>query len=160
MSVSTTSADVPAPSDHHSDPSAVLEGPAYPPLLRVLAVVVVVGLLGAGVWSLPALRAVEWSSPSLLVFSLAAGLMGWVAWWMVYSHTRLEGTALLQTWLWDKRVQAHEVATFKLVHWRRLEWLVAPRLLVRKRNGAIAWFYCADVAVLYAFAQKVVQQGH
>jgi len=47
------------------------------------------------------------------------------------------------------------VATFKIVHWPWLQGLVAPRMLVRRRNGSIAWMHSADPRLLVA----VVQQG-
>ena len=47
-----------------------LESPAYPALVRILAVIVVVDLLGFGLWSIPALRSADWSAGSLAVLTL------------------------------------------------------------------------------------------
>lgn len=142
---------------------ALAESAAYPPLVRKLAVVIVLALAAFAVWSLPALKEADWNFTSLSTFALAAVLIGWVGWWMVFSRTRLQesagGSALVQTWLWDKQVKAHEVATFKIVHWPWLAFIVSPRMLVRRRNGSITWIHCADPALLVAFGHAVVRHG-
>ena len=138
---------------------AVLESPAYPPLLRVLSVVIVVDVIGFALWSLPALRSTTWSAGSLALLSLAGIGVLWMGWWIVYSRTRLEGDVLSQTWLWNRRAHANEVTQLKLVHLRPLQKIVAPRLLVRRRNGAIAWFHSADPVLLTAFAERVAAQA-
>lgn len=140
------------------DAPAALESPAYPPLVRTLAVVLVIDLIGFGLWSLPSLRSVDWSTPSLLVFGVAALCILWVGYWIVYSRTRLEGDVLTQTWLWTKREHAADVAQLKLVHWRWLERVIAPRLLVRRRNGAVTWFHSADARLLTGFAERVAER--
>jgi len=136
----------------------VLESAAYPPLLRVVTVVLLIDLVAFAIWSLPALRATSWSTGSLVLFGLAGFMTLWVGWWIVYSRTRLEGDQLTQTWLWNKRVRVHEVTQLKLVHWRWLDRVMAPRLLVRRRNGAVTWFHAADARLLTTFAERVAQQ--
>lgn len=135
--------------------SDALESPAYPLPLRVLAVLLVVHLIGFGLWSIPALRGAQWSAASLALFAGAAVFILWVGYWILTSRTRLEGDVLTQSWLWTKREHASDVAQLKLVHWRRLERVVAPRLLVRRRNGAITWFHSADARLLTGFAERV-----
>ncbi|MFT4240880.1 MAG: hypothetical protein QM569_01245 [Acidovorax sp.] len=133
------------------------ESAAFPPLVRALAVLIVAALAAFALWSLPALRGVEWSFASLSTFALAGVLIAWVGWWMVFSRTRFAGDELVQTWLWDKHVKAHEVATFKIVHWPWLRAIVSPRMLVRRRNGSITWVHAADPALLAAFGEAVVR---
>ena len=133
----------------------VLESPAYPAFLRVLAVVIVVDVVGLALWSLPALRAATWSAGSLAVLALAGVGVVWMGAWVVRSRTRLDGDVLTQTWLWNRRAHAGEVVQLKLVHWAPLQKVIAPRLLVKRRNGAIGWFQSADPALLTAFAQRV-----
>lgn len=140
----------------HATKSAT-EGAAFPPLLRTLAVVLVVDLFAFGIWSLPSLRTAEWTASALVVMAIAALCVVWVGYWIVYSRTRLEGDELVQTWLWDKRVKAQDVAQLKLVHIRMLERLIAPRLLVRRRMGGITWFHAYDPQVLIAFGQRVAE---
>lgn len=135
--------------------ASVLESPAYPPLVRTLAVILVVDVIGFGLWSIPALRSADWSAGSLAVIALAMVCIAWVGYWILNSRTRLEGDLLTQTWLWTKREQAGDVAQLKLVHWRWLERIIAPRLLVRRRNGAITWIHSADARLLEDFAKRV-----
>jgi hypothetical protein len=132
-----------------------LESPAYPPFVRTLAVILVIDLIGFGLWSLPALQSADWSAVSLVVFALAFVCIVWIGYWILYSRTRLEGDVLTQTWLWTKREHAADVAQLKLVHWRWLERVIAPRLLVRRRNGSVTWFHSADARLLTAFAERV-----
>lgn len=141
------------------DFSATLECAAYPPALRVMAVIITLGLGGLGLWSLPALRAAQWSATSLSTYGIAAALIAWVTWSMVVGRTRLQGDDLTQTWLWDKRVHARDVTTFKIVHLQPLAHIMSPRLMVRRRNGGISWFHASDVDVLKTFARRVVDHS-
>ena len=140
-------------------PLLVLESPAYPPLVRAMAVVMVFSLFGFGIWSVPALRTTDWSMGNLVIYGGAMLCIAWVGYWIVMSRIRLEGEVLTQTWLWTKREQAFEVAQLKLVHWRWLEQVMAPRLLVRRRNGAITWFHSADARLLTGFAECVARRS-
>jgi hypothetical protein len=135
------------------------ESPAYPPLLRILAVVIVVDVIGVALWSLPTLRGTAWSAGSVVLLALAGIGVVWMGWWIVYSRTRLDGDVLSQTWLWNRRAHAGEVTQLKLVHVRPLQRIMAPRLLVRRRNGAIAWFQSADPLLLTRFAERVAAQA-
>jgi hypothetical protein len=93
------------------------------------------------------------------VIAAAALCVVWVGYWIVYSRTRLEGDVITQTWLWNKREDAANTAQLKLVHWRWLQRIVAPRLLVRRRNGAITWFHAADGRLLVGFAERVATRS-
>lgn len=139
-------------------PRTPLESAAFPPLLRTLAVVLVVDIFAFALWSLPSLRTTTWSASALVVFGIAALCVVWVGYWIVYSRTRIEGDVLTQTWLWNKRVSAQDVAQLKLVHIRMLERVIAPRLLVRRRYGGITWFHAYDPQVLIAFGEQVAQR--
>ena len=138
---------------------ASIESAAFPPLLRTLAVVLVVDLFAFAIWSLPSLRTADWTTSALVVMGIAALCVVWVGYWIVYSRTRLEGDMLVQTWLWNKRVKAQDVAQLKLVHIRMLERVIAPRLLVRRRMGGITWFHAYDPQVLIAFGEQVAQRA-
>ncbi len=62
-----------------------------------------------------------------------------MGWWMVFSRTRFrsteDGGVIVQTWLWDKRVRAADVASFKIVHWPWFQAVIAPRILLRRKGG-------------------------
>ena len=143
-----------ASSDHQ-----VPESAAFPPLLRALALVLVFGLTAFAAWSYPALRTTQWSAANLAIYALAYVCIVWVGYWIFNSRTRLEGDELIQTWLWTKRERAADVSQLKLVHWKWLEQVMAPRLLVKRRNGAITWFNAADARLLTGFAECVARHA-
>lgn len=152
--------------DTDTDVDIDLESAAFPPLVRLLAVVIVGGLAAFALWSLPALRGAQWTFPALATFGLAAVLIGWVGWWMVFSRTRFcysegggGGGVIVQTWLWDKRVRAADVASFKIVHWPWFQAVIAPRILLRRKGGGITWVHAADAGLLVAFGESVVRAG-
>ena len=135
-----------------------LESPAFPRLPRWLAVALIALLVLAALRASPQLLNASWTTSSLLLM-LGAGLtIAWLGYWIVFSRTRLEGQSLVQTWLWTKCTRVDEVAQLKLVFVPGLVWLVAPRLLVRQRSGAVLWFQAADVRLLQAFAERVARQ--
>ncbi|AVS85585.1 hypothetical protein C8239_13170 [Paracidovorax avenae] len=139
-----------------------IESAAFPPLVRLLAVAIVGGLAAFAFWSIPALRSAQWTFPALATFGLAAVLIGWVGWWMVFSRTRFseaEGGVIVQTWLWDKRVRAADVASFKIVHWPWFQAVIAPRILLRRKGGGITWVHAANAGLLVAFGESVVMVG-
>ncbi len=140
-----------------------IESAAFPPLVRLLAVAIVGGLAGFALWSIPALRSAQWTFPALATFGLAAVLIGWMGWWMVCSRTRFrstdDGGVIVQTWLWDKRVRAADVASFKIVHWPWFQAIIAPRILLRRKGGGITWVHAADAGLLVAFGESVVRAG-
>ncbi|MDF1484319.1 hypothetical protein PY257_03850 [Ramlibacter sp. H39-3-26] len=135
---------------------AAMESAAFPAPVRVLAILVVAGLAAFALWSLPALRGAAWSAGSLALFALAGLCIAWTGWWIVHGKTRFDGVRISQSWLWGpKSAEVHDVAHLKLVHWQALERIVAPRLLVRRRNGSLTWFHAADARLLTAFAARV-----
>ena len=156
--MSDDGSETPPPATPDDVPVA-LESPAYPRFVRILAVVFVVDLIAFGLWSLPAPSDESWTAGSIALFTLAALCIAWMGYWIVNSRTRLEGDELTQTWLWTQRVRASEVAQLKLVHWPWLQSVIAPRLLVRRRNGAVGWFHSADARLLTEFAQRVAARS-
>ena len=140
--------------------AATIESPAFPRLSRWLAVALIGLLALAALRAAPALLNASWTSSSLLLMLGAALTIAWLGYWIVFSRTRLEGQTLVQTWIWTKRTRVDEVAQLKLVFVPGLVWLVAPRLLVRQRSGAVLWFQAADVGLLRAFGERVAEQQH
>ena len=146
--------------DADGAPQLILpESAAFPPLLRGLALLLVFGLSAFAAWSYPALRTTQWSVANLAIYALAYLCIVWVGYWIFNSRTRLEGDELIQTWLWTKRERASNVTQLKLVHWKWLEQIMAPRLLVKRRNGAITWFNAADARLLTGFAECVARHA-
>ena len=141
-----------------SGAAAVLECAAFPHLLRRLAVVIMVALVIGVLAASLQLQRVAWTLTSLLLFGLAWVYIAWVGYWILRSRTRLVGDEIVQTWLWTKRAKAADVATMRLVHWPWADALMAPRMLVRQRGGAIQWFQAEDAQLLRSFMALVVER--
>lgn len=133
----------------------VLESAAFPRLVRWLAIAMILALAICGAMASDELRRAAWSSGSLWLFTAAWLSIAWLGYWIVHSRTRLVGDTLVQTWLWTKRSEVQDVAQLKLVHWAWVDGIVAPRLLVRQRSGAVLWFNAADARILRAFCDQV-----
>lgn len=139
--------------DVPSAPESV-SGPAFPILIKALSTMMILGMVywGAGV-----LREVVWAevSSGAAVLLGSAFLITVTAWlWMLKSRTSISHETIEQTWLWHKRVLIKDITQAKLIHVPYLNWLIAPRLIVRAGVG-LNVFYTADPIVLKAFALLV-----
>ncbi len=133
------------------------EGPAFTRPYKVLVVALVVIALAwwvrlwqQGHWGDQPGQGGGW-------FLLAIVLMGWTAWAVLRSRTRIDSDGISQTWIWHKHMPCRELAYARLIRIRRLEWLMAPRLYVRTLLGKFAVFYIADAQVMVE-AERLVQE--
>lgn len=136
-------------------PGRRVEGRAFPLGVRLLATLMVaalcyLGLLGIG----PVLQS-GWSASGALLLAVAVALVLWCLAWMWISRTAATASGIEQSWLWRKRVRWCDIAQARIVGVHGLEWLVAPRLVVRPRSGGVMIFHSADRDVLAAFARFV-----
>jgi ABC-type multidrug transport system fused ATPase/permease subunit len=122
---------------------------------RMLAVAIV---LGCGywvfmLWSTGKLTAGAGSAAgSGLSWSLAAlALMAYTLWCILTSVTTLTNSTLEQTFVWNKKLDLHELAYVKLIRVPGLDWLIAPRLYCRTLLGKFAVFYTSDVKMVAEF---------
>ena len=141
-------------------PAGTLTVPAFSRTFRVVATAVVggtaawmayLGLLGT---LLPEDGA-AWRSLALPLVALAMFLYTW--WCIQTSRTTLTDAVLHQSWVWDKKMDLHEMGYARLIRVRGLEWLIAPRLYARTVTGRIAVFYAADPDMLARFEQLVAE---
>ena len=112
-----------------------LQGPAFSPAFKFIATVLVAVTSG---WFVQLWLAGKVSGGTVSIFSwflAALAIMVYTWWCIVRSVTRLDGQALSQTWVWDKKMELRELAYGKLIRVRGLEWLIAPRLYVRTLMG-------------------------
>ena len=143
------------PAPFRFTPTQVHDSPAFTPAFKLLASVLVLGCaawLGA-LWRQGALG--TGSSSGLIWFLSGLALMLYTWWHILRSRTRLDHTALHQSWVWDKQLELRELAYCKLIRVRGLEWLIAPRLYARTLLGKFAVFYAADAALLADFERLV-----
>ncbi|MGS5086434.1 hypothetical protein ACVC7V_07970 [Hydrogenophaga sp. A37] len=125
-----------------------VQGRSFPRAVQVLATMAMAGLL-ASVWAARGELAGMALPPEL---TLLGGLAGLVVVWhylhILFSTTGISGQALTQGWLWRSRVQLSDVAQVKLLRFKPLDGLVAPRLVVQTRGFGKHTFHAADPSVL------------
>lgn len=131
------------------------QGPAFPVAVRLLATAMVGGTLYWGLRSRGELLAAQWDTMSAAVVGTALVLALWALYWMWRSRTGVDAEGITQTWIWTKRVRWADITQAKLIGVPGLQWLIAPRLVVRPRGGGIIVFHSADRLVLAAFASFV-----
>ena len=126
-----------------------IEGPSFPVVVRALATLLWVIILGLASRQTQALWELPMATKALL---LAALLVVFLTWWaMLRSRTSIDDLCIRQTWLWTKEASLADVVQVKLVRVRGLEWLVTPRLVARVRGAGLIGFPTADARVLRAF---------
>ena len=129
----------------------VIEGPAFTLAVKLLASVLVIALALYGIGALSSLRTAQWSWPALLLMAVALLSVLLCYLWMLRSRTSISPTHIRQTWITDKQIALADITQIKLIYFRRLAWLIAPRLVVRSRLPGSIVFHAADKRVLEAF---------
>ncbi len=130
-----------------------VEGPAFPPLVKLLAVALVGAMLAWGAQAaLPLLQA-DWTWGAAAMLVLAVAMVLWCLVWILRSRTTVDADAIRQSWMWPKEVKWADVTQARLVGVPGLNWLIAPRLVVRARGRGLLVFHAADPQVLAAVAR-------
>lgn len=149
-----TESDQPAVAGPAAVPSGAVSGPSYSTFLKILATVIVVGAccLLLALWndagtSFPA---------GLAGVLLGALLVLFAGWWDVLtSRTSIDERAIRQVGLWRREVSFANITACQLVHVRSVEWLIAPRLIVRSGGYGVKTFYVSDKVVLEAIKELI-----
>lgn len=132
--------------------AAPVEGAAFSRTAKGLALALCAAVLFAAVRHA---GAPEIAQASLAVKGALLGaiaLMLLFAGWILRSRTGVAEGRIHQSWWWQREATLDSVVNAKFVYVPYLAWLVAPRLIVRTREGRIVQFNAADPAVLSAFA--------
>ncbi len=131
------------------------EGPAFPGVVRWGASLMVL-LTGYWAWrSRPALLDIDWSTSSALLLGVAVLTVLWCLYWIWASRTGVDAAGIDQSWIWNKRVAWQDIAQARFIGIPGLTWLIAPRLAVKARGGALYVFHSADPGVLTVLARYV-----
>ena len=133
--------------------SPVVEGAAFPLLVKVLASALMAALVVRGARVANEVAATAWSPGAAVVLLTALGLVGLCYYWILRSRTSISPTHIRQTWMWNKEVAMEDVAHIKFVCVPYLSWLIAPRMVIRARGRGVLVFHAADARVLQAFAK-------
>ncbi|HSV44275.1 MAG TPA: hypothetical protein VLJ58_00675 [Ramlibacter sp.] len=134
-----------------------LAGPAFSNAFKLVAGLIVWGSAGwfVQLWLDGKMPGGTVSIRTWFIAGLA--MMIWTWWCIVRSVTRIDGTWLRQSWVWEKKMELRELAYGKLIRVPGLDWLIAPRLYVRTLLGKFAVFYAADPAMIREFERLVVE---
>jgi hypothetical protein len=132
-----------------------LSSPAYTTAFKLLSCLIVAAasLWLAALWNKGALG--SGGSSGLAWFATGLALMLYTVWHILTSTTRLDTSALHQSWVWDKQMELRELAYCKLIRVRGLDWLIAPRLYARTLMGKFSVFYAADPRLIAEFERLV-----
>lgn len=142
------------PADPHTAPAPPsAEGPAFPPLIKLLLTLFTLSVFVAGAIAAdqPMLRHAAWEVKGLIVAGLAMLLV--FNYWVFKSRIRVDSASIHQTWIWNKHVNWSDVTQAKMIYVPFFAWIIAPRLVVRTRGGLATLFHAADAQVLQAFTQ-------
>ena len=128
------------------------EGPAFPVLVKALASLLMAALVYWGLRSAQELSAVAWTGGALAFLGVALLLIAVCYFWILRSRTTISETHIRQTWIWRKEVALADVAHIKMIFVPYLDWLIAPRVVVRVRGRGMVVFHASDRRLLQAFA--------
>jgi len=129
--------------------------PAFSIPFKILATLIVAACAAAFVQNWLAARATGGAGGGWFIGGLLLLLYTW--WHILRSVTRIDESALYQSWVWDKHMELRELAYGKLIRVRGLEWLIAPRLYVRTLMGKFTVFYAASPDMVAEFERLVTE---
>jgi hypothetical protein len=145
-------------------PATSIEGPAFPVTTKILAGLLMALLVYWSLrWALAAdllqsARAPHALPQYVMVFG-ALALLFYVYYWMLISRTRMNEHTIVQTWFIEKRVPLAGITQARLVCIPHLEWLVAPRIVVRVQGKGSYVLYAANRQLWAAFARLSLGPG-
>lgn len=133
-------------------PGMAAEGPAFPVLVRLCASLLMAALVYWGVRVAGELAAADWTAGALAFLAVALAMIAVCYYWILRSRTSISDTHIRQTWIWRKEVALADVAHIKMIFVPWLDWLIAPRVVVRVRGRGMVVFHASDRRLLQAFA--------
>ncbi|MDQ7744936.1 hypothetical protein [Hydrogenophaga pseudoflava] len=142
-----------------SQPIGPVRGRSFPRTMQWLATAAMAGLLYCAWGAREALAGMSLASELRWLGALAVGVVVWNYLLILFSTTAIDGDHLSQGWLWRTSIPLRDIAQVKLLRWRPLDALVAPRLVVRTRSLGQLSFHAADPAVLQVLDVLVHGQG-
>lgn len=132
----------------HSPGFTPVEGPSFPVAIKLLAMVSMTGLVATAWGALPQLLAMPLPADLLWLAALAASVVAWHFFNILFATTSISEDTLSQGWLWRTSIRLSDISQVKLLRFKLLERWVAPRLVVRTGGMGNHTFYAADPAVL------------
>ncbi|PZO15500.1 MAG: hypothetical protein DCF26_13310 [Burkholderiales bacterium] len=127
---------------------AAVEGPSFPVTFKLLATLGMGGLAFMGWGARAQLMAMPLPPDLLWLAGLATAVVAWHYLHILFSTTAISSDTLSQGWLWRSSVPLRDIAQVKLLRFKPLDAVVAPRLVVSTRGLGNRTFHMADPAVL------------
>lgn len=130
-----------------------VSGPAYGRVYKLLLLFCLAALTFWGARLALQLQDLQLRSPMTLwalCGYLAVLYMGVI---LLRSTTTVGPEHLRQAWFWRKEVPLAAISDARLMRWRGMEWLVAPRLYVRSGPGPWIGYHGASPELWAAFEQ-------
>jgi len=142
-----------------AQPIEAVQGRSFPRTMQWLATAAMAGLLYSAWGAREVLASMSLAPELKWLGALAAGVVVWNYLLILFSTTAIDRDQLSQGWLWRTTVPLRDIAQVKLLRWRPLDALVAPRLVVRTRGLGNLTFHAADPSVLQVLDVLVHGQG-
>lgn len=136
-----------------------IQGPSFPRRVRVLATVLLAAVLLMGLRGVQQLPLEAVDTPTLLgaVVLLVSVLLGWLS--ILRSRTTLDDEAVVQRWLFTRRVALSDITEARLVAPASLlRWFVVPRLMVRTGGLRVTAFHLGDERLIEAM-RALLERG-
>lgn len=137
----------------------VAEGAAFPLAVKMLASLLIAALTFWGVQAFDQMTGAGWSTAAAVFMSVTLCVIGLCYYWILRSRTAIDADSIRQSWLWPKQVALADITQAKFFYVPYLQWLIAPRLMVRARGRGLFVFHAADPQVLQCFAHLSLGLG-
>ncbi len=139
--------------------SPVVEGEAFSGSAKLQAGALIVCLV---YFAIRVADKVAWAELPLTAWVF---LLVWMAallftyFWIWVSRTSVDAITIRQSWFWKKSVRIADISDVKFVCVPHLEWLIAPRIVVKVSGRGSYTFYAADREVIRSFAKLSLGMG-
>lgn len=135
------------------------EGAAFPVAVKMLASLLIAALAFWGFRAFDQITGAGWSTAAAIFMGVSLCVIGLCYYWILCSRTAIDASSITQSWLWPKQVALADITQAKFFYVPYLQWLIAPRLMVRARGRGLFVFHAAEPQVLQRFAQLSLGQG-
>ena len=135
------------------------EGPAFPLTVKMLASLLIAALAFWGIRAFDQMTGARWSTAAAVFMGVTLCVIGLCYYWILRSRTAIDTDSIRQSWMWPKQVALADITQAKFIYVPYLQWLIAPRLMVRARGHGLFVFHAADPQVLQRFAHLSLGLG-
>ncbi|OWW21821.1 hypothetical protein [Noviherbaspirillum denitrificans] len=133
-------------------PEKTVTGPAYSGTFKVLATILTVILAGYGTHIALRFPLMQYSFGVKALLLGAALMLGVSYYWFLRSTITIDDKGITQTWMYNRKVEWHDIRSAKMIGIPYLGWIFPPRLIVRT-GTAYATFNGGAKEVLVEFAK-------